>query len=209
MKIKIENGSKFYNGINVLHDINVEFTQNNIYGILGTNGSGKTQLLKVIAGFITLEEGSVFQNEKLIGQRASYIKNAGILIEHPDFISHFTLLENLSLIKCMCANVNIDIDFWLDYYEIRQFSNKKYKHLSLGTKQKMRIIQAIMHNPDILILDEPMNGLDNISVQKTKHLIKNYKNNSIIILTSHIKGDIEELCTEIYQIEQGGMFIRP
>ncbi|MBF0713496.1 ATP-binding cassette domain-containing protein [Gemella sp. GH3] len=114
----------------------------------------------------------------------------------------YTLLENLNIIKKFSDKKDeINLDYWLDFYDLWEHRNKKYKHLSLGTKQKMLLIQAFMTNPKTLILDECFSGLYEKSAQKTRDYIKRYmSDDKIIILTSHIRTDIEELCDEVISL---------
>lgn len=197
--IEIKNGYKKYKSKEVLNNINLKFEQGKIYGLVGSNGSGKTQLMKAICGYIVLDKGSVYQNGKKIREKLNFIEDAGIIIESPDFMEDFTLLENLTIIKNLSdKKKQVDLNYWLDFYELKAHKNKKYKSLSLGTKQKMLLIQAFMTNPKTLILDECFSGLDDKSATKTREYIKNYRaKDKIIILTSHIKTDIEELCDEV------------
>ena len=115
----------------------------------------------------------------------------------------FTLMENLEIIKSFSDNKKqIDIEYWLNFYDLHKYKDKKYRKLSLGTKQKLYLIQAFMSNPKNLILDECFNGLDEKMAIKTREFLKSYiKNDRIIILTSHIKSDIEELCDEVIKLD--------
>lgn len=208
MRLTIKNGQKKYGEKIVLSDINLNFEMNHIYGLVGQNGSGKTQILKALTGYIKLNSGYVFQDEVEIRKRGNYIQDAGVLIENPQFISNYSLIKNLKAVKSMCKNKNdIDLERWLELYNITDMANTKFKNLSLGTKQKMGLIQAFMHSPTVLILDEPMNALDVKSAGLTKDLIRKHKEKGIVILSSHIKGDIEELCDETYYIEDGKVSI--
>lgn len=197
--IEIKNGYKKYNGKYVLENVNLKFEDGYIYGIVGENGSGKTQIMKAICGYIALNKGEVYQDGKKIRDSLNFIKDAGIVIENPDFMEDYTLLENLNIIKKLADNPKeIDIDYWINFYDLSKHKNKKYKNLSLGTKQKILLIQAFMTNPKVLILDECFSGLDEASANKTREYIKNYKNKDrLIILTSHIKTDIEMLCDKV------------
>ncbi|GGE32398.1 ATP-binding cassette domain-containing protein [Streptococcus himalayensis] len=202
--LKIQNGCKRYKGQEVLKDINLEFLDGHIYGLVGINGSGKTLILKALAGYITLDRGFVQQDHIKIRSRRNYIENAGILIENPQFISHLSLLENLELIASISQNrKKIDLDRWIQLYQLEKFKHTLFKHLSLGTKKKMALIQAFLHNPAILLLDEPMNALDDASVRVTKELLMEYKQDRLVILTSHIAQDIEDLCDTVYTVSDG------
>lgn len=200
--IEIKNGYKKYNGKTVLENINLTFEDGFIYGIVGENGSGKTQIMKAICGYIVLTKGEVYQDGKKIRDKLNFIDNAGVVIENPNFMEDYTLLENLNIIKSMSDNKSeINIDYWIDFYNLGVHKDKKYKSLSLGTKQKLLLIQAFMTNPKVLILDECFSGLDEQSANKTREYIKNYINKDrLIILTSHIKTDIESLCDKVIKL---------
>ncbi|HEL0705534.1 ATP-binding cassette domain-containing protein [Streptococcus equi subsp. zooepidemicus] len=202
--LRIEHGRKLYKGNLVLDDINLTFKEGNIYGLVGINGSGKTLILKALAGYIKLDEGAVYQDDKKIRQYHNYIEDAGVLIENPEFIAHLTLLQNLELLRSISPKArDIDLAFWLDVYHLHQFSQTAFKHLSLGTKKKLGLIQALMHHPKILILDEPMNALDDRSVEQTKKLLLDVSKNGLVILSSHLKTDIEDLCDEVVHVAEG------
>ncbi|MGT2828879.1 ATP-binding cassette domain-containing protein [Streptococcus hillyeri] len=206
MMLEIKKGYKCYYKQNILNNVNLRFEPQNIYGLKGDNGSGKTVLLKLLAGTIRLDRGDVFQNGISYGKNLRYIQNAGIVIEKVEFLSYLTLKENLELLKFLSPNItNDDIDYWIDYYNLYDFENIKYNHLSLGTQQKMGLIQAFIHKPDVLLLDEPMNALDEKSVLLTKKVILSYrdKKNGLVILTSHISENITDLCNEIFLLEEG------
>ncbi|ASB95883.1 ABC transporter ATP-binding protein [Streptococcus equi subsp. equi] len=127
--LRIEHGRKLYKGNLVLDDINLTFKEGNIYGLVGINGSGKTLILKALAGYIKLDEGAVYQDNKKIRQYHNYIEDAGILIENPEFIAHLTLLQNLELLRSISPKArDIDLAFWLDVYHLHQFSQTAFKH---------------------------------------------------------------------------------
>ena len=199
--LEIKNGYKKFNGKYIFENYSIKFENGKIYGVTGKNGKGKTLLLKILCGYSVLTKGSVYQDTIKLRNKFNFIKNAGIVIEKPDFIENYTLYDNLNTIKSLSDNKDINLDFWIEFYDLFEHKDKKYKDLSLGTKQKVLIIQAFMTNPDILILDECFNGLDEKSHTKTKEYLKNYINdNRLIILTSHIKDDIEELCDEFIEL---------
>lgn len=200
--LEIRNGLKKYNGKVILEDINLKFEDGKIYGIIGENGSGKTVIMKCLCGYTALNKGDVFQDNKKIRNKNNFIEDAGIVIENPKFMEDYTLYENLNIIKNLSDNKKeVDLDKWIKFYDLEKHKNKKYKALSLGTKQKMLLIQAFMTNPKILILDECFNGLDVVSADKTREYLKNYINKErLIILTSHIKTDIEILCDEVVNL---------
>lgn len=202
--IKLENITKKFKDNIVLNNINIEFDKGKIYHIKGVNGSGKTVLLKSICGFMKLTSGKIFQENEEIIFNKRFIKNAGIIIETPQFLSQYTLIENLKMLKLMSKNITDDsINCWLDYYDLGQYRDVLYKNLSLGTKQKLSLIQAFIHNPSVLILDEPTNALDTKSVELTINKILENKENKIVIISSHINSTIKDIFDKEFLIENG------
>lgn len=183
----------------IFEDLSFEFSSGNIYGIVGYNGSGKTVLLKCLAGLEGITEGKIELDGNILGIDFPFLPNVGVIIETPGFLegySGFDNLHQLALIKNKIGEKEIIqsmIDVGLD-----PSSSKKVKHYSLGMKQKLALAQAFMENPDILLLDEPMNGLDKQSVQKIREKLLHLKEKGkLIILASHIEQDIECLCDEV------------
>lgn len=202
--LEIINGYKHYRGKAVLKNINLAFEKGKIYGIVGENGSGKTLILKALAGHIKLTQGAVKQNKALIRNKHNLLKNAGIVIEQPNFLSHLTLRGNLDLLIQACyLKADIDLNQWLKYFDIEEHQEKRYKTLSLGTKQKMLIIQGFMGDPEILLLDEVSRGLDDQSVRQLNQLILQKKAERLTILTSHLKTEIQGLCDEVIVVSDG------
>ena len=192
MEIIIKNGKKAFGDNVIFENINMKFEKGKFYLIKGYNGCGKTVLLKTICGYMFLTSGSVFQDDIEIGRKNRYIKDAGIVIENPQFLAHLTMLENLNLLKKMSKKITDEkINEWIEKYNIEKFKNTKFKNLSLGTKQKMVLIQAFIHEPEILILDEPFHALDAESLKMTEESIKTIKDNVIIILSTHINDNIK------------------
>lgn len=199
--IKICNLSKKFKDTIILENINLQLERGKIYGFIGKNGCGKTLLFKIILGFISPTTGYVEINDKKIGKDIDFPSKCGIIIESPGFIENKSGYENLK----MLANINKFIDEnkikeYMNFFGLDSNDKKKVKNYSLGMKQKLGLIQAIMEDPEILILDEPMNALDENTVFKVRDLLLNLKKNHLIILASHIKEDIESLCDEIYEI---------
>lgn len=164
--------SREFNGITVLNDINLALESGKIYGLIGRNGSGKTVLMKIICGFLMPSKGYVLINGRKLGKDIDFPENTGIIIEAPTFLAHLNAYQNLKNLADIRGIIGPD--------EIRQSisavgldpnSNKKVGKFSLGMRQKLGIAQAIMENPDILILDEPFNGLDKDSVKEMRSLL--------------------------------------
>ncbi|MFA9467142.1 ATP-binding cassette domain-containing protein [Streptococcus sp. E24BD] len=209
MTLTILNGSKRLADKVILDDVTVTFDNGYIYGLKGDNGSGKTVILKLLAGYYRLDTGEVYQDKTLIRKSNNYITDAGLVIEHVEFLPYLTLLENLKLLKHLSPKITDEsIDYWIDYYGLGKFKTIAYKNLSLGTKQKLALIQAFIHQPKILLLDEPMNALDEKSVALTKDLIRSYGQaaDRLVIMTSHISENISDLCHVTCLLKNGKLY---
>lgn len=209
MKVWLENISKKINDTYVLKQISYEFKGGNIYGIVGKNGSGKTMLLRMVSGLIRPTEGRVRIDEKILWNDIDFPPNIGILIEKPSFIDFLTGYENLYLLAEIKGKIGKnEICEYMKLFSLDPTSKKIIKKYSLGMKQKIGIIQAIMEMPDILVLDEPFNALDVDSVKVLKNLLKELKNNdAIVIITSHHNEDLNEICDEIIQMQEGKLLL--
>ena len=205
MNIKAEALSKKINGAMVLKDISCEFVSGNIYGIVGKNGSGKTMLLREIAGLIRPTKGSISVDGKTLHHDISFPPNLGLIIEKPDFLNYLTGFENLKMLAEIRHRVADDkIKTLMTKFSLEPNSKQTVKKYSLGMKQKIGIIQAIMENPDILILDEPFNALDEDTVLLVRNLLLQYrKDGKLIVITSHHREDIDAICNHIYRMEEG------
>ena len=189
----------------VLKDISCEFVSGNIYGIVGKNGSGKTMLLREIAGLIRPTKGSISVDGKTLHHDISFPPNLGLIIEKPDFLNYLTGFENLKMLAEIRHRVADDkIKTLMTKFSLEPNSKQTVKKYSLGMKQKIGIIQAIMENPDILILDEPFNALDEDTVLLVRNLLLQYrKDGKLIVITSHHREDIDAICNHIYRMEEG------
>lgn len=203
--IELKNVYKKFGENVVLNNINVKFTKNNIYGLIGRNGSGKTMILNTICGFVKPTSGEVIINNVNIYKNNTFPKNTRALIEGPKFLNNLTGYENLELLASINNKVGKkEIEKVLKEVNLFEEKDKIYSKYSLGMKQKLGIAQVLMENPDILIFDEPFNGLDEQSATKIrKNLLKQKEMGKIIIIATHIKEDIEQLCNKIYKIDAG------
>ena len=202
MIIDIKNVNKKFNGNYVLNDVSMHLESGNIYGFSGRNGSGKSVLLKIITGLYLASSGSIFLNDREIDYKKEFIPNIGVLIDGPKFFSNLTGLENLQIL----ANINSKIGEKeileaLEIVNLTKEKDKKYSKYSLGMKQKLGIASAIMEDPELLILDEPFNGIEDASVLKIKNYLKSIKDKKIILLSTHIKEDLYELSDFIYYFD--------
>ncbi|MEQ8197932.1 MAG: ABC transporter ATP-binding protein [Clostridiaceae bacterium] len=207
--IKFDHLTKKYHNDVVLNDINLELEEGKCYGFIGRNGSGKSLLFKAICGFIRPSSGHVTVNDKKIGSEIDFPENTGILIEHPGFLPSYSAFDNLKFLASINNKIsNTHIIDALNFVELDPTNSKKVKNFSLGMKQRLGLAQAIMEDPDILILDEPMNGLDkNGVVLVRERLLELKKQGKTILLTSHIQQDIDELCDFVYEMDNGNISV--
>ena len=203
--LEIINGYKKYKNLEVLNDINLKFEDGKMYAIIGANGSGKSLILKALSGYNKLTSGKVLQNGNEIRKNNNYIEDAGIIIENPVMVNEYTITENLEYLKKMSENSKeIDLEKWYKYFEIEEYKEKRFSELSLGTKQKVALIQAFMHNPKNILLDEPFNALDKKAVIKVKQLLlEEKKKGKLIVIVTHINDEILKECDEVIEMENG------
>lgn len=203
--IKIVNVTKKFGENKVLDDVNLILEPGKIYGIQGKNGSGKTMLMRAISGLLSLNEGEVEVFGEVIGVDRDFPKSAGILIEHPGLLPEISGFENLKTVMSINKIVSDEeIKKAMSDFDLDPNSNLKVKKYSLGMKQKVGILMAILEKPQVVILDEPTNGLDEASVEKFKDMILNLKDDSrVIIVASHDREGLEEISDEIIKMELG------
>lgn len=204
--IRLEKISVGLKNLTVLTELTVTFEEGICYGITGRNGSGKSLLFKTIVGFIPQKSGTVYFDDKML-KKGDFIKDTGVIIESPSFIANLTGLENLMLLADIQKKIDKkQVESTLALVGLLESKDKKFKHYSLGMKQRLRIAQAIMEDPKYYILDEPFNGLDEKGVKEIHQVIMDLKQkNKVILLTSHDDRDIATLCDKIYQIEEEGL----
>lgn len=208
MKIELKNVTKEFDKVEIIKNISLEFETGKIYGLYGRNGSGKSVLMKLICGFLIPTKGKVLINGKDFNAKNEYPDNLRAVIEKPSFFPELTGFENLKLLAKIQNKISDEeIIKALDLVNLIDEKDKKYSKYSLGMKQKLAIAQAIMEDPNILILDEPFNGIEEKSVEKiTKFLKEEAKNGKTIIFSTHIKEDLENLADIIYKIDNGTIY---
>lgn len=189
----------------ILSDINLHIEKGEITGLVGRNGCGKTMLMKCITGFVKPTEGEVIFDGKKIGQDTDFPKNTGIIIETPSFVPHYSGLKNLMELASLQRKIGKrEVEEVLRKVGLFEARNKMVRKYSLGMRQRLGIAQALMENPDTLILDEPMNGLDNECVGLVRNILAELKNQGkTILLVSHNGEDIKVLCDKIYEMDKG------
>ena len=205
--IKVENVSLKIKKDMILRNINVEFDDGKIHGIIGRNGSGKTMLMKCICGFIRPTEGEITVAGKRIGVDCDFPESVGVIIETPEFIPYYTGFKNLKLLADIRHKItDDDIRKSIELVGLDPKLKKSVKKYSLGMRQRLGLAQAIMENPNLLILDEPMNGLDKDGVgEMRKYLLDLKAQGKTILIASHSAEDIDVLCDSVVEMDKGRM----
>ena len=200
-----ENVTKVFGEQDALKNVSAKFGMGKIYGIVGRNGSGKTVLLKCICGLLHPTAGTVTVNGKIVGKDVDYPENIGFIIETPGFLPRYSGLKNLKYLASIRGRVKEgEIRKYMGLAGLNPDDKKRVGNYSLGMKQRLGIAQALMENPDILILDEPMNALDSTGVEDIRMvLLKMKENGKLIIIASHVRDDIDILCDEVHGMEGG------
>jgi len=205
MKIEVKNINKNFKKNIILKNINMEFESGNIYGLNGRNGAGKSVFLKILCGLYKATSGEILYNGKIYNSDNLYQLNMRALIEKPNFFPELTGYENLVLLAKIQGKIGKkEIEESLKKVNLFEEKDKKYSEYSLGMKQKLGIAQVLMENPDIIILDEPFNGIETSSVKKISELLKvEKKKGKLIIISTHIKEDLKNLSDKIYFFDNG------
>ena len=205
--IRVEGVYKRFGTDTVLKDISRSFERGRIHGIVGNNGSGKTVLMKCICGFLIPTEGEVIVNGKRVGKDVDFPPGLGLIIETPGFLPNTTGVKNLEILASLNKKIGLEeIAASIRRVGLDPLMKKPVGKYSLGMRQRLGIAQAIMENPSLLILDEPLNGLDKHGVREMRQLIKGLKEQGkTILLASHNQGDIDELCDTVCEMDAGVM----
>lgn len=199
--------TKIIKGKTILSNINLSLSSGNIYGFVGSNGSGKTMLFRALSGLISITSGEITLDTKTLKKDFMVLPNLGILLENVSLYSNLTGYENLRYLAQFNQKAsNEDIELALRQVGLDPYDKRKYGKYSLGMKQRLAIAQALMEKPDILMLDEPTNALDQDSIENVRKLIKQEKERGVLILlASHNKDDIQLLADYIYTIDNGAI----
>ena len=189
----------------ILSDINLYIERGKITGLVGRNGCGKTMLMKCITGFVKPTQGEVVFDGKKIGEEIDFPKNTGIIIETPAFVPYYSGYKNLMELAMLQKKIGkAEVEEVLKKVGLYEARKKLVRKYSLGMRQRLGIAQALMENPDTLILDEPMNGLDNECVALVRGILADLKKQGkTILLVSHNAEDIRVLCDVIYEMDKG------
>ena len=205
MNIQMKNCSKKIKGTTVLQNINLELSGAAVYGLQGPNGSGKTMLMRLISGLIRPTSGSIIIDGKTLGRDFDFPPSMGLLLENPEFLSEYTGIINLKLLANIQGRIGQEeICQALLKVGLSPEDKRKYRKYSLGMKQRLGIAAAIMERPDLILLDEPTNSLDEKGTEQICELIRaECHRGALIVLTSHDSKVIERVADEIYVVNNG------
>ncbi len=202
--VRVEHVDKAFGREQVLSDVNLTILPGQICGIVGRNGSGKTVLMKCICGFLQPDKGTIRVNGRLVGRECDFPERIGVIIETPGFLPHVSGFRNLRILAELKGQIGKrEIQETMAKVGLSPGLKKPVAKYSLGMRQRLGIAQAIMENPDVLILDEPFNGLDKEGAAAMRRLMKELKaQGKAILLASHNAQDIEELCDVVHEMEE-------
>lgn len=205
IKLKIDNVNKRIKGNTVLSNINAEFEGGKIYGLKGQNGCGKTMLMRIICGLIIPDDGKVMINNEILHKDIEFPRSIGALIENPAFLPRYTGFDNLKLLSSLQKGIgDTDIITALESVGLDPDDKRTYRKYSMGMRQKLGIANAIMGEPELIILDEPINALDEDSVEKVKEkLISLRKSGRLIVIACHDREELEYLANEVVEMKEG------
>ena len=205
MKVELKNVTKIIQKNEVLKGINLTFEGGKIYGLRGKNGSGKTMLMRAISGLITLTDGEIIIDGKRLGKDMSFPESIGILLENPSFIDNYSGYQNLKALADMNHLISEDvIRKTCQMVGLDPNDKKKYKKYSLGMKQRLGIAAAIMEKPNLLLLDEPINAIDEKGVEQIRKILFDLKSEDrIIIVACHDREELNLLADEIIELQEG------
>ena len=197
--------NKYFGEEHVLKDVSHTFEKGKIHGIVGNNGSGKTVLMKCICGFLKPDSGVIYVNHKQVGKETDLPEDIGIIIETPGFLPHLSGTQNLKILASLQKKANaLTIRTVLEQVGLDPDMKKPVGKYSLGMRQRLGFAQALMEDPSLLILDEPLNGLDKHGVVHIRNVIKGLRaEGKTVILASHNQVDIDELCDTVCEMDAG------
>ena len=189
----------------ILKDICINFEKGKIHGLIGRNGSGKTMLMKCICGFIRVRDGEILVDGKRVGKDVDFPQNMGMIIETPGFIPYYSGYRNLKLLADLQNKIGRDeIRSCMEQVGLQPDLKRPVGKYSLGMRQRLGLAQAVMEDPDILVLDEPMNGLDKSGVEDMRKYFLNLKaRGKTILIASHAAEDIRVLCDTVCEMDRG------
>ena len=206
--LKVENVSKHYGKIKALNSVNFEVPENSIFAILGPNGSGKSTLIRILAGLITSWQGKIHYKNQLIRKNKNYVNNFGFIVEDPSFYEYLTAATNLQILCRLTKSPFSRIDEVLSLVDLSERRDELVSNFSYGMKQRLGIAQALLHDPKILVLDEPNNGLDPVGVNQIADIIYRLSHEGkTICISTHSLNEVDRLCTDVAIMNKGSLII--
>lgn len=205
MNIRVSNATKYIRGTKILDGVSIDLAGGNIYGLQGPNGSGKTMLMRLISGLIRPTSGDVFIDGKKMGDDFDFPTSMGLLIENPAFLPNYTGLKNLELLAGIKAKIDLErIRKTLVDVGLNPDDKRKYRKYSLGMKQRLGIAAAIMEKPDLILMDEPTNALDDEGVDQICELLRRERDRgALVILSCHNATTLEMMSDVIFSVSEG------
>lgn len=203
--IEVKNVTKTFGDADVLRDVSVTWEKGKIHGLIGRNGSGKTMLMKCICGFVPVTKGAITVLDQAIGKNQKIPGDLGIIIETPGFLPNYSAYHNLKFLADISGKADkARILDCIKAVGLDPKSKKRVGKYSLGMRQRLGLAQAIMENPALLILDEPMNGLDKDGVlEMRQYLLALKEEGKTILIASHSAEDIDVLCDTVHEMDKG------
>jgi len=203
--LTIEHLHKKFGSIHAVNDVSFTIKKGSVYGILGPNGSGKSTTLGIILNVVNKTSGNFYWFDGSISTHEA-LKKVGAIIERPNFYPYMTAVDNLELV-CKIKNISYDnIDRRLEQVNLIERKNSKFSTFSLGMKQRLAIASALLNDPEILILDEPTNGLDPKGIHEIRQIIQEIsKTGTTILLASHLLDEVEKVCDHVIVLQKGKM----
>ena len=209
--VQTENLSKSFGKEQAVSNINLKIRKGEIYGFLGPNGAGKTTTIRMLLGLMKPSSGTIkiFQKD-LTKERINILAKVGSLVENPSYYPHLTAYENLEALRKILDVPKSRIDEVLEIVRLKDVANKKVKGFSLGMKQRLGIAASLLHNPELLILDEPTNGLDPSGIIEIRNLIKRLPSEygMTVIISSHLLSEIDQMATQVGIVTKGKMIFQ-
>ena len=201
--LTLKNLDKKFGRVHAVNNLSFDIQKGNVYGILGPNGSGKSTTLGIILNVVNKTSGEFSWFDGNLSTHQA-LKKVGAIIERPNFYPYMTAIQNLSLI-CEIKDISTEkIEEKLKIVNLFERRNSKFKTYSLGMKQRLAIASALLNNPEILILDEPTNGLDPQGIHEIREIIQKIaKNGTTILLASHLLDEVEKVCSHVVVIRDG------
>ena len=204
---KIQQLTKFYGSIHALNNVSIDIPKGSIFGLLGPNGSGKTTMLGIIMNITIATSGNVLFNGQPL--TADGRKRIGTLLETPNFYHYLSAYDNLKITATIKGIKNPDIDGVLKQVNLYERRFSKFQTFSLGMKQRLAIATCLLGDPEVMIFDEPTNGLDPVGINEIRNLIKSLaKNGKTIVMASHLLDEVEKVCTHVAILKKGNLLVQ-